>query len=193
MWNPVFLHPDDDFINNFIVMIYRMGYMLDYDKDSKNKWRLKLPNELKNYFNREKIEISVDDKLYRIPALSLLHFIEGIFIDEDLYYFRRTKYFERFCDEERYVEKSGINKNWSWKKGRITHALTWCEILNARRYLFGSSVTKKQKHKFYLDTIANVRRTGTEPQMKEKLHNKTNEVLKPYIDKNASKSYKEIM
>ena len=167
--------------------------MLDYDEAPKNKWRLKLPKELEKYFNQEKVEISVKGKMYSIPALSLLHFIEGIFIDEDLYYFRRTKFFGQFCDEKRYVEESGINKNWSWKKGRITHALTWCEILSARRHLFGSSITKEEKHRFYLDTIANVRQTGTEPQMKEKLHNKTNEVLKPYIDKNASKSYKEIM
>lgn len=189
MWNPVFLHSDDDFVNNFIVMIYRMGYMFDYDEVSKNKWRLKLPKELEKYFNQEKIEISVKGKVYSIPALSLLHFIEGIFIDEDLRYFKRTRYFGEFCDEERYVEKSEINNNWNWKIGRITHALTWCQILNARKYLFGSSATKEQKHEFYLDTIANVRRTGTEPQMKELVKGEVNEILKRYIDKNASKSY----
>ena len=69
-----------------------MGYMLDYKKNSRGLWRLSLPDEVIKYFSGFKIKIkSKVEKEIDVGVVDYLNYIDCLFMDEELFYFRQTK------------------------------------------------------------------------------------------------------
>ena len=139
LWWPLLTSKDDELVTRLAVVIYRMGRMLDHNKDANGGWRLDLPKKLKNYFNdagpiivrdkKKKIEIEIADYLSLIDCLLL---------DEDLFYFRQTEHWKDIQDEIKITGNySPFNTGRTYTNitGRISCSLGFIEMINVREKL----------------------------------------------------------
>jgi len=188
LWIPLVADTNKKLVKNIVIVIYRMGYMLDYKKNSRGLWRLSLPDEVIKYFSGFKIKIkSKVEKEIDVGVVDYLNYIDCLFMDEELFYFRQTKKWFKLAKDKgmtsaKYSPWSDVKYS-KWKIGRITCSLAFCEMFNAREKL-GEGTTLEQKAEYlfkYNQAMRNEK--GMEMKLKERDGGKWNPVIADCIKK----------
>ena len=197
LWIPLVANTNKKLVKNIVIVIYRMGYMLDYKKNSKGLWRLSLPDEVIKYFSGFKIKIkSKGEKKVEfidVGVVDYLNYVDCLFMDEELFYFRQTKKWFELAKDKGMTSAKYSPLNWNegnkttwftkWKIGRITCSRAFCEMFNAREKL-GEGTTLEQKAEYLFDYNQAMRNEkGMEKKLKERTGGEWNPVIADCIEK----------
>ena len=128
-WSPFFNKSDAILFSILYVLFFRLGFMLDHEKDEKGNLRLNYSKNIKKYLEEKKIELVVGNSKKSIPVIVYLQCVETFLIADDVYMFPHSKDWMNNDKAKKVYDNKGVKDTRMWKNGRINTALTFCNVV----------------------------------------------------------------